>query len=298
VLSAPQTANRSSYALNNPFRYTDPSGRFIQAALDHPGELASLAVSLTVVPGLALAAWGAVTGSDPFTGRVLSGEERSLGFVIAAAIPLGGLAARVLARVAGPAMRGLAGLPGRIAGRLAGRLDVLGDAARGLRGALGPLLGLEQRRVASVARMLSASAEGNPAAIALGMGGLSRSQRLLLDRLPAEGATATVIKRSVTARDLAAMTAYTGDEFAMLTNGARRMVVRGTATGVPIDVDLAAELAGRGWRLSAHTHPGSTDLILMSSAGDRAVLSAFGQRNSLILNSRAGYRVFDVQGDW
>jgi RHS repeat-associated protein len=33
VLSAPQTANRSSYALNNPFRYTDPGGRFIQAAM-------------------------------------------------------------------------------------------------------------------------------------------------------------------------------------------------------------------------------------------------------------------------
>jgi RHS repeat-associated protein len=134
VASAPLTANRSSYALNNPFRYTDPSGRFIQAAIDHPGELASFALSLTVVPGLALAAWGAVTGTDPFTGRALSESERSLGFVLAAAIPLGGLAAKVLARVAGPAMRGLAGLPGRIAGRLAGRLDVLGDALRALRG--------------------------------------------------------------------------------------------------------------------------------------------------------------------
>jgi RHS repeat-associated protein len=161
VASAPQTANRYSYAANNPFRYTDPSGRFIQAALDHPGELASLAVSLTVVPGLALAAWAAVTGSDPFTGRLLSGDERSLGFVIAAAIPLGGLAARVLARVAGPPMRGFASLPGRIAGR---GLDVLVGSR-----AVGRLLGLE--RAVDGIRVTDAALDAERLAVGLGRAG-------------------------------------------------------------------------------------------------------------------------------
>jgi RHS repeat-associated protein len=153
VASAPQTANRYSYAANNPFRYTDPSGRFIQAALDHPGELASLAVSLTVVPGLALAAWAAVTGSDPFTGRLLSGEEAAAGLLFAGLGPFGKLlgAARGAATAAlgrfddifGRFVHAMRDLPGRGLETLRGLrtrgLGWLGDLGAGLRARFGAI---------------------------------------------------------------------------------------------------------------------------------------------------------------
>jgi hypothetical protein len=151
VLSAPQTANRSSYALNNPFRYTDPSGRFIQAAIDHPGELASFVLSIPVLPGLAIAAIGAVTGTDPLTGRVLSGEERAAGLLFAGFGPfgkaLGGVARAAATRiddVLGSFLRGIKALPGRglealrgLRGRGLGLLDDVSGALRARLGAIG-----------------------------------------------------------------------------------------------------------------------------------------------------------------
>jgi hypothetical protein len=140
VLSAPQTANRYSYAANNPFRYTDPSGRFIAAAIDHPGEIVSFVTSIPVLPGLAIAAWGAVTGSDPISGRVLAEDERSLGLIFAAAGPFAGLAKGAVRAVAGrlddvlsPAIRGLRALPGRTDDALRG-IRGLGRGAGGIRG--------------------------------------------------------------------------------------------------------------------------------------------------------------------
>ncbi len=137
MASAPQTANRYSYATNNPFRYSDPSGRFIQAAIDNPGEVLGFALSIPVLPGLALAMWGAITGSDPLTGRTLSSEERSFGVLLAAAGPLGKLfkaGARVLGDTLGPIIRGLRALPGEGLGALRGLGGRLGAIIRGLRG--------------------------------------------------------------------------------------------------------------------------------------------------------------------
>jgi RHS repeat-associated protein len=148
VASAPQTANRYSYALNNPYRYTDPSGRFIQAAIDHPGEVASFVLSIPVLPGLAIAAWGAVTGTDPLTGRVLSQEERAAGLLFAGFGPfgkaLGGVARAAAGRlddVLGAFLRGLKALPGQGLESLRGLrgrgLGLLGDLGAGLRARYG-----------------------------------------------------------------------------------------------------------------------------------------------------------------
>ena len=80
VASAPQTGNRYNYALSNPFRYTDPSGHFVEYYKQHPGELASLIVSFTP-PGLAYGAFYALTGHDPIAGRDLDPLERVLNFL-------------------------------------------------------------------------------------------------------------------------------------------------------------------------------------------------------------------------
>jgi hypothetical protein len=169
------------------------------------------------------------------------------------------------------------------ASRLGRAGDAAGEAGVGARG----LGGLDD------ARTIATSAEGHPAAIALGMGSLSARQGRILEALPSAGARTIVPKRAISSRDLAALTAATGDEFAMLTNGSRRMIVRGNPSMTPVDVAEAAELGAAGWRLSAHTHPGVDLAVLVRSDGDINILRALGQRRSLVLNSRGAWDVFD-----
>jgi len=69
--------------------------------------------------------------------------------------------------------------------------------------------------------------------------------------------------------DIAALTAKTGDEFAIFTRGSQRMVVRGDKTTVPIDASTAADMKSAGWRWSAHTQPGLENKHAIASSGDQ-----------------------------
>ncbi|MDR4467886.1 MAG: FG-GAP-like repeat-containing protein [Nitrospira sp.] len=137
---------------------------------------------------------------------------------------------------------------------------------------------------------------GSPGEVYYG-GELNARQTRLLDQLPAEGAVAIVPKNAASLRDVAALTASTGDEFAVLTTGGRRMIIRGNPGSVPLDVDRARELAAQGWRFSAHTHPGPTSAQLTSSIGDRNVLAAFGGARSAIYNSVGNRGLYTPVGD-
>jgi hypothetical protein len=119
----------------------------------------------------------------------------------------------------------------------------------------------------------------------------------VLKQLPEAGARAIIPKRLIGQQDLAALTAETGDEFAMFTTGGRRLLVRGTPGTVPITPVDAEALAGQGWKWSAHTHPGTTIGVLRSSVGDRAVLGAMGGKQSAILNSLGERSIFNPLGD-
>lgn len=133
---------------------------------------------------------------------------------------------------------------------------------------------------------------GNPAAIARGFGELSPRQVRMLDSMPERGSSMIVHKSDVKMTDIAAFTAKTGVEFAIFTRGSQRMVVRGDEMRVPIDIKDAAEMKSDGWRWSAHTQPGLETRHTTASSGDQAVLEAFGQEHSLILNSRGEANVF------
>ena len=71
------------------------------------------------------------------------------------------------------------------------------------------------------------SGKGNPNAILHFDRPLDRRQTALLDALPGYDSRTTVKKRDVNMRDLAALTAHTGDEYAMFTRKGERMIVRG-----------------------------------------------------------------------
>lgn len=146
-------------------------------------------------------------------------------------------------------------------------------------------------------------ATGRPSAIYSGFGDLSKRQSRLLSTLRAPGNSIVVNKGGVSHRDLAALTAKTGDEFAVFTTGGRRLVVRGTSRGFhgAIDEKWAIEKAKQGWRFSAHTHPiprgVRSDAVLFSSDGDKKILRLFPNETSAIINSKGDYLIFDAGGD-
>ena len=133
-------------------------------------------------------------------------------------------------------------------------------------------------------------------AIAAGAAELSPRQASVLAQLDGFGTRTIIPKRGFGQSDLAALSAATGDEFAMFTAGGRRLLIRGDATGVPIGIadGSASSLASQGWRWSSHVH---SDGSLLSSAGDRAVLSVFGNSRSAILTPTGSRGLFNPDGD-
>ncbi|MDU1436084.1 MAG: type VI secretion system tube protein TssD [Citrobacter freundii] len=125
-----------------------------------------------------------------------------------------------------------------------------------------------------------ATTRQNYRAIAAGVEDLSVAQIKTLTQLPKVGSR-IIVTKDFGQNDLAALSAATGDEFAMFTTGGRRLIIRGNATGVPIGAVEAEELAAKGWRWSSHVHPDGT---LRSSLGDRAILKIFRDHN---LNSKS-----------
>lgn len=102
----------------------------------------------------------------------------------------------------------------------------------------------------------------------------------------------TVPKDSVSMTDLSALTANTGDEFAMFTKGKDRLIIRGGNTSTPVTVEDAEKMAAEGYRWSGHTHPGTGDFVRMASEGDRIILRSFGQKQSVIYDSLGRCQTF------
>lgn len=136
------------------------------------------------------------------------------------------------------------------------------------------------------------TSKGNPNAVLHVGASLNNKQQNILHNLPSYDSRVTVNKKSVNMKDLSALTAHTGDEFAMFTKGKERIIVRGNKTSVNIDIEQAKELSKQGYKWSGHTHPGIDENCLISSPGDNFVLKAFGQSRSVIYNSKGRFQVF------
>lgn len=138
--------------------------------------------------------------------------------------------------------------------------------------------------------------KGNPNAILTFDRPLNNRQTSLLGRLPDTDSRAVVRKNAVKMSDLAALTAKTGDEFAMFTRKGERLIIRGSAMNVNVTEDIAVDMLKNGYRWSGHTHPGFDLLCLMPSDGDKLILSCFEQEHSAIYNSKGQMIVFDREG--
>lgn len=136
--------------------------------------------------------------------------------------------------------------------------------------------------------------KGNPNAMLHFDRPLNNRQARLLEQLPEFDSRVTIRRKDVNMRDLAALTANTGDEFAMFTRNGERLIVRGNGYMTNITVEQAAEMAAAGYRWSGHTHPGIDYLSTQPSDGDYLILFEFkNQRNSLIYNARGEFRTFE-----
>lgn len=136
------------------------------------------------------------------------------------------------------------------------------------------------------------TSKGNPNAILQIGRPLNNRQQLLLDNLADYDSQVVVNKKSVNMKDLSALTAHTGDEFAMFTKGQKRLIIRGNNHSVNIDVIQAMELRKQGYKWSGHTHPGINRNCLIHSPGDALILEAFGQQTSVIYNSKGQFELF------
>lgn len=93
-------------------------------------------------------------------------------------------------------------------------------------------------------------------------------------------------------KDLAALTAETGDEFAMFTKGNERLIIRGNKNSVNVNIAMAEDLSRQGYKWSGHTHPGIGKNCLTASPGDVEILRCFEQRVAYIYNSQGTYLEF------
>ena len=136
---------------------------------------------------------------------------------------------------------------------------------------------------------------GNPAGVEILGDSLNSRQKKILDKLPQYNSRETFDKRSVSMRDLAALTAYEGVEFAMFTKGGKRLIIRGERNSVDINDEEAKALSKQGYTWSGHTHPGRDHISLSPSAGDRCVLKAMEQKYSLIVSSTGRKYIFAIE---
>ena len=134
--------------------------------------------------------------------------------------------------------------------------------------------------------------KGNPNAIIHAGRPLSNRQNKLLKLLPEFDSSVTVRKKDVNMRDLAALTAQTGDEFAAFTKGGERLIIRGNYNSVNVDIDRARALSEQGYKWSGHTHPGIGRNCLQASPGDIEILRCFKQEVAYIYNTQGMYLEF------
>ena len=136
---------------------------------------------------------------------------------------------------------------------------------------------------------------GKPSAIAQYDIELNKRQKSLLDSLKGYDSSTIVKKNKVKMTDLSALTAKTGDEFAMFTNGNERLIIRGNSRSVNVTLDKAKELSENGYKWSGHTHPGYDLNCLIASPGDYAILKAFRQETGVTYNSLGRYLTFNAE---
>ncbi len=127
---------------------------------------------------------------------------------------------------------------------------------------------------------------------------LKRRQKRLLDRVPDPLSWTIVKSKNLHIRDIAALTAATGDEFTIFQRGSKKILLRGKGVRWAIPEDLFNKIKSEQWVWDSHSHPVTG--IPVPSSDDRSTLSIFTwQDSSVIINLKGETVEFTAsEQDW
>lgn len=135
-------------------------------------------------------------------------------------------------------------------------------------------------------------ATGRASAIHLVGADLNKRQKTLLSKLEKSGDFYEASKKQIKTKDIAALTADQGVEFALFTKGNRRLIVRGDVHKTEFKNQLIENLVAEGWKFSAHTRPTTGEWSVMPSQQDIDMLYIFKQGQSVIYNGNGNFGRF------
>lgn len=118
--------------------------------------------------------------------------------------------------------------------------------------------------------------------------GLNRHRQSILDRVPEQETWSSFRLNAIEDKDLAYLSAATGDEFALLRGRSEDILFHGTSFHCHLEKSdtLMELLISHKVRLEIHTHP-DFDRVIPSS-DDRRFIASFGQNSSKIISSYTG----------
>lgn len=123
-------------------------------------------------------------------------------------------------------------------------------------------------------------------AVRNGEAGLNAHRQSLLERVPKQGDWARFTLNSLELKDLAYLTASTGDEFALLRGKKEDIMFHGDARNCCFEGNLVELLINNKLYLEGHSHP--AEEIPIASDEDREALSIIGQKDSKIISGMTG----------
>lgn len=118
--------------------------------------------------------------------------------------------------------------------------------------------------------------------------GLNEHRRNILQRIPDQETWSAFRINAIEIKDLAYLSAATGDEFALIRSKTKDIVYHGNPTGCRIEKEdeLMLLLVNHKAELIAHTHPDFDRII--PSAEDRNFIKSYGQKSSKIISAYTG----------
>ena len=118
--------------------------------------------------------------------------------------------------------------------------------------------------------------------------GLNEHRQKLLQRVSDQECWGTFPLNSIEIKDLAYLSAATGDEFALIRSKHNDILYHGTLLRCKIeeDDDIMSLLNGHKAELVAHSHPDVDKII--PSAEDRNFIRSYGQKKSKIISAYTG----------